>query len=99
MDPIQNSTLLKDQACEIEACKVSLLHDEHTNLNKPNLIQASKDDGKKSVDIICYGAILCPYKSDIQRKFSQDDWKFEIQRKRTKRLSEWKWSSVFNFYV
>ncbi|KAF5795045.1 hypothetical protein HanXRQr2_Chr08g0335171 [Helianthus annuus] len=69
------------------------LHDEHANLNSPVVEQASKDDGDKSVDIISYGAMFSPYKSNLQREFSEE---FESQRKRSKRLSQWKWSEVIN---
>ncbi|MFS7914608.1 hypothetical protein Hanom_Chr02g00155441 [Helianthus anomalus] len=74
MDPIPNSAVWKDQACEIEASKASFtqLHDEHTNLNKPIAIQASKDDGEKSVDIICDGSMFSPYMFDLQCKFSEE---------------------------
>ncbi|MFS7929824.1 hypothetical protein Hanom_Chr04g00336961 [Helianthus anomalus] len=98
MDTIPNSTIWKDQTCEIEASKVNLiqLHDKHTTLNKPIALQASKDDGEKSVDIICYGATFSPYKSDLQREFSEDNQKFETQTKRSKRLSGWKWSEFIN---
>ncbi|MFS7980093.1 hypothetical protein Hanom_Chr10g00935281 [Helianthus anomalus] len=64
------------------------LHDEHANLNNPVVEQASKDDSDKSVDIISYGAMFSPYKSNLQRDFSEEDRKFETQRKRSKRLSE-----------
>ncbi|KAJ0838796.1 hypothetical protein HanPSC8_Chr14g0599051 [Helianthus annuus] len=65
MDPVLNSIVLKDQACEIENFKV---------------------DGVKSVDIICYGAMFSPYKSNLQREFSEEYRKFETQRKKSKRL-------------
>ncbi|KAJ0548874.1 hypothetical protein HanIR_Chr08g0388761 [Helianthus annuus] len=35
-------------------------------------IENSKDDGYKSVDIISYGAMFSPYKSNLQREFSKD---------------------------
>ncbi|KAF5773388.1 hypothetical protein HanXRQr2_Chr13g0588071 [Helianthus annuus] len=57
------------------------------------------DDGDKSVDIVSYGAMFSPYKSNLQREFSEcnfKDRKFETQRKSSKRLSEWKWSVVIN---
>ncbi|KAJ0857322.1 hypothetical protein HanRHA438_Chr13g0588751 [Helianthus annuus] len=84
------------------------LHDEHANLNNPFVEKASSvlillvfkyylcGDGDKSVDIISYGAMFSSYKSNLQREFSKDDRKFETQRKRSKRLSEWKWSEVIN---
>ncbi|KAJ0539985.1 hypothetical protein HanRHA438_Chr00c33g0855311 [Helianthus annuus] len=52
------------------------------------------DDGDKIVDIISYGAMFSPYKSNIQLEFSEEDQKFETQRKRSKRFFEWKWSEV-----
>ncbi|KAJ0480985.1 hypothetical protein HanIR_Chr13g0637691 [Helianthus annuus] len=40
--------------------------------------------------------MFSPYKSNLQREFSEEDQKFETQRKRSERLSEWKWSKVIN---
>ncbi|KAM0049687.1 hypothetical protein Hdeb2414_s0008g00288841 [Helianthus debilis subsp. tardiflorus] len=54
------------------------------------------DDGDNSVEIISYGAMFSPYKSKLQRQFSEEDWKYENQKKRSKRLSEWKWVEVIN---
>ncbi|MFS8033110.1 hypothetical protein Hanom_Chr17g01565601 [Helianthus anomalus] len=87
---------------------MAALHDEHANLNHPTVEQASKVLNLlvlsiifammviKSVYIISYGAMFSPYKSNLQREFSEDDQKFETQRKRYERLSEWKWSAVIN---
>ncbi|KAJ0581915.1 hypothetical protein HanHA300_Chr04g0146531 [Helianthus annuus] len=95
MDPVLNSIVAKNQVCEIENSEIQS-HDEHANLNNPFVEQASKDYGDKSVDIISYGAMFSPYKSNLQREFSEENRKFETQKKRSKRLSEWKWSDVIN---
>ncbi|KAJ0937395.1 hypothetical protein HanRHA438_Chr03g0141711 [Helianthus annuus] len=50
----------------------------------------------KNVEIISHGAMFSSCKSNLQREFSEDDRKYESQRKRFKRLSEWKWSEVIN---
>ncbi|KAJ0525671.1 putative transcription factor interactor and regulator CCHC(Zn) family [Helianthus annuus] len=57
---------------------------------------SSQDDGDNSVEIISYGAMINPYKSKLQRQFSEEDRKYENQKKRSKRLSEWKWVEVIN---
>uniref|UniRef100_A0A251U558 Uncharacterized protein n=1 Tax=Helianthus annuus TaxID=4232 RepID=A0A251U558_HELAN len=85
MDPVLNSNVVKNQACKIENSK-NQLHEEH----------ASKDHGDKSIEIISHGAMFSPYKSNLQREFSEEDRKYESQRKRSKRLSEWKWSEVIS---
>ncbi|KAF5786748.1 hypothetical protein HanXRQr2_Chr10g0444671 [Helianthus annuus] len=72
MDPVLNSIVAKNQACEVENSKIQL-HDEHANLNNSFVKQASKDDGDKSVDIISYGAMFSLYKSNLQREFSEED--------------------------
>ncbi|KAJ0699558.1 hypothetical protein HanOQP8_Chr10g0357191 [Helianthus annuus] len=59
-------------------------------------IEKSKDDGDNSVEIISYGATFSPYKSKLQRQFSEEDRKYENQKKRSKRLSKWKWVEVIN---
>ncbi|KAJ0702306.1 hypothetical protein HanPI659440_Chr14g0527981 [Helianthus annuus] len=40
--------------------------------------------------------MFSPYKYNLQREFSEEEQKFETQRKISKRLSEWKWSEVNN---
>ncbi|KAF5787334.1 hypothetical protein HanXRQr2_Chr10g0451571 [Helianthus annuus] len=104
MDPVMNSVVAKNQACEIENSKIQL--HEHANLNNPVVEQASKVlillvfkcmfYCRISVDIISYGTMFSPYKFNLQRDFSEEDRKFETQRKRSKRLSEWKWSEIIN---
>ncbi|KAM0051106.1 hypothetical protein Hdeb2414_s0007g00231501 [Helianthus debilis subsp. tardiflorus] len=39
------------------------------------------DDGDNSVEIISYGAMFSPYKPKLQRQFSEEDRKYENQRK------------------
>ncbi|MFS7979663.1 hypothetical protein Hanom_Chr10g00930391 [Helianthus anomalus] len=70
------------------------LEGERADLNNSVATLASKDDGDKSVEIISYGHMFSPYKSHLQREFTEEDKKCEAQRKRYKRLSEWKWSDV-----
>ncbi|KAJ0602608.1 hypothetical protein HanIR_Chr03g0141641 [Helianthus annuus] len=84
MDPILNSIVAKCQFCYIATIQ---FHDEHANLNNTFVEQASKDDSDKIIDIISYGAMFSPYKFNLQCEFSEDDQKFETQRKRSKRLS------------
>ncbi|MFS7986585.1 hypothetical protein Hanom_Chr11g01012091 [Helianthus anomalus] len=50
--------------------------------------------GDKSIEIIGYGHMFSSYKSHLQREFIEEDRKCEAQRKRYKRLSEWKWSDM-----
>ncbi|KAJ0948405.1 hypothetical protein HanRHA438_Chr01g0026821 [Helianthus annuus] len=64
--------------------------------NQACKIENSKDQDDKSVEIISHGAMFSPYKSTLQREFSEEDRKYESQRKRSKRLTEWKWSQVIN---
>ncbi|KAJ0494348.1 hypothetical protein HanIR_Chr12g0596451 [Helianthus annuus] len=53
-------------------------------------IEKSKDDGDNRVEM------FSPYKSKLQRQFSEEDRKYENQKKRSMRLSEWKWVDVIN---
>ncbi|KAJ0895139.1 hypothetical protein HanPSC8_Chr09g0397001 [Helianthus annuus] len=69
MDPDLNSIVAKGQFCYIAAIQ---LHDERANLNNTFVEQVSKDDGDKSIDIISYGAMFSPYKSNLQCEFSED---------------------------
>ncbi|KAK1429981.1 hypothetical protein QVD17_12375 [Tagetes erecta] len=63
---------------------------------------ASKADSGSSVEIINHGLIVSPYKSDLEREWSEEDRIFEQQNKiyenrikRVKRLNEeWNWSEV-----
>ncbi|KAM0063029.1 hypothetical protein Hdeb2414_s0003g00086371 [Helianthus debilis subsp. tardiflorus] len=59
-------------------------------------IEKSKDDGDNSVENISYGAMFSPYKSKLQRQFSEEDRKYENRKKRSKRLSELNWVEVIN---
>ncbi|KAJ0879928.1 hypothetical protein HanRHA438_Chr10g0457141 [Helianthus annuus] len=83
MDPVLNSIVAKNQACEVENSKIQL-HDEHANLNNSFVKQASKDDGDKSVDIISYGAMFSLYKSNLQREFSEE---VEVLRRNSRNRS------------
>ncbi|KAF5782130.1 hypothetical protein HanRHA438_Chr11g0504601 [Helianthus annuus] len=111
MDPISNPVIAKKQSYVVVLSKLegeradlnnpvaapaSKLEGERVDLNNPVAAPASKDDGDKSVEIISYGHMFSPYKSHLQREFSEEDRTFEAQRKRYKRLSEWKWSQVIN---
>ncbi|KAJ0752909.1 hypothetical protein HanPI659440_Chr09g0329781 [Helianthus annuus] len=69
MNPVLNSIVAKCQFCYITAIQ---LHDEHASLNNTFVEQASKGDGDKSIDIIFYGAVFSPYKSNLQCDFSED---------------------------
>ncbi|MFS8013563.1 hypothetical protein Hanom_Chr14g01334411 [Helianthus anomalus] len=99
MEPVLNSLDAKIQAFDIEKSKI-----QHTNLNTPVVEQAFfimllfgvllYDDSDNSVEIIFYGAMFSPYKSNLQRQFSKEDQKYENQKKISKRLSEWKWVEV-----
>ncbi|KAJ0481918.1 hypothetical protein HanIR_Chr13g0648161 [Helianthus annuus] len=90
MEPVLNSLDVRKQACDIEKSKI-----QHTNLNTA-VVEQAFDDGDNSVEIISYGAMFSPYKSKFQRQFSKEDRKYENQKKRSKRLSEWKWVEVIN---
>ncbi|KAM0046934.1 hypothetical protein Hdeb2414_s0009g00322421 [Helianthus debilis subsp. tardiflorus] len=57
-----------------------------------------QDHGDKCVEIISHGVMFSRYNSNLLREFSEEDLKYESQRKRPKRLSEWKWSQVINLY-
>ncbi|MFS8002085.1 hypothetical protein Hanom_Chr13g01197971 [Helianthus anomalus] len=41
--------------------------------NQACKIENSKDHGDKSVEIISHGAMFSPYKSNLQRQFSEEE--------------------------
>ncbi|KAL9997578.1 hypothetical protein Hdeb2414_s0615g00924601 [Helianthus debilis subsp. tardiflorus] len=66
MKPVLDSLDAKKQACDIEKSKI-----QHTNLNIP-VVEQAFDDGDNSAEIISYGAMFSPYKSKLQRQFSEE---------------------------
>uniref|UniRef100_A0A251UUH5 Uncharacterized protein n=1 Tax=Helianthus annuus TaxID=4232 RepID=A0A251UUH5_HELAN len=69
MDPISNPVIAKKQSYDVVLSK---LEGERADLNNPVAAPASKDDGDKSVEIISYGHMFSPYKSHLQREFTEE---------------------------
>ncbi|KAF5798999.1 hypothetical protein HanXRQr2_Chr07g0299561 [Helianthus annuus] len=87
MDPISNPVIAKKQSYDVVLSKLeggradlnipvaapaSKLEGERADLNNPVAAPASKDDGDKSVEIISYGHMFSPYKSHLQREFTEE---------------------------
>ncbi|KAJ0803063.1 hypothetical protein HanPI659440_Chr03g0135811 [Helianthus annuus] len=101
MDPVLNLIVAKNQACEIENSMIRL-HDEHANLNNQVVEQASNVlillVFKMIVIkvLILFLMVQCLVITSLIFNMNLVKRSFETQRKRFKRLSEWKWSEVIN---
>ncbi|KAJ0717067.1 putative malate dehydrogenase [Helianthus annuus] len=82
---------------QVSDVKNVIIWGNHSSTQYPDVTHATVTTpaGEKSVPELIKDD-ECPYKSKLQRQFSEEDRKYENQKKRSKRLSEWKWVEVIN---